>query len=197
MELLRTNQRLNIMKKKLHLLLLAALLLTACATGASETLSPPMNQDPTNHGGALSSTQANPSAADTPVPAEDLLTQQTPFPEAAMELVNITIQDLAQRLGVGLDEITVVHYEEVNWPDASLGCPLPGIDYAQVITPGYQILLKSDEDGFNYHADKEDIIILCEDPPDLSFPTLPPPKDAEDRNPWQPIDPLRTVNTKT
>jgi len=155
-----------------------------------------MNQDPANLGGAQISNPVDPSAGDAPIPGAYLVTHQTPVPEAAMPLVNTAIQDLAQRLCVGIDEITVVHYEEVDWPDVSLGCPQPGIDYAQVITPGYQIVLTLDEKGFNYHADKAGIILLCENPPDLSFPTLPPPKDADDRNPSQPIDPMPTVIIK-
>ena len=195
MELFTYDQRLNTAMKIKTLLLLAALLLTACATDVSDALSPPKNQNPVNLGGSQIPNPVDPSIGDTPVPMEDLTTQQTSVPEAAIPLVNIAIQDLAQRLGVGLDEITVAHFEEVDWPDASLGCPQPGIDYGQVITPGYQIVLSSAEEGFNYHADKAGIILLCENPPGLSFPTLPPPKDADDRNPWQPIDPLPTINT--
>ena len=145
------------------LLLLAALLLTACATGASDSLSPPMNQDPANLGGAQISNPVDPSVGDAPVPMEDLATQQTPLPEAAMPLVSIAIQDLAQRLDVGLDEITVVHYEEVEWSDASLGCPQLGMDYAQVITQGSDIVLQFEETMYHYHSDLRELVVICMD----------------------------------
>ena len=156
------KQRLRIMVKKLRLLLLAALLLTACATGASDTLSPLTNQDPAILGGAQISNPLDPLAGDAPVPGVDLVTLQTPLPETVMPLVNIAIQDLAQRLGVGLDEITVVRYEEVIWPDASLGCPQPGMDYAQVITPGYLLILSREAEFYEYHTNLNQDFVLCE-----------------------------------
>src|SRR5438132_10035603 len=42
----------------------------------------------------------------------------------------------ASELGVGADAVVVQRVEPVDWPDASLGCPRPGMMYAQVITPG-------------------------------------------------------------
>ena len=143
--------------------LLAALLLVACATGAPDTLKPSMNQDPANLGGAQISSPVDPSAGDTPVPGVDLVTLQTPLPEAVMPLVNIAIQDLAQRLDVSLDEITVVHIEEIEWSDASLGCPQPGMDFAQVITQGLEIVLQFEEDTYSYHSDLKELVMLCID----------------------------------
>ena len=152
------------MMRKIHLLLtLFVLLLSACAAGASDTLSPSKNQDPVNLDGAQISNPVDPLAGDAPVPMGDLAIQQTPLPEAVMPLVYIAIQDLAQRLGVGLDEITVVHYEEVLWPDASLGCPQPGMDNAQVITQGLKIVFQFEEDTYSYHSDLKELVMLCLD----------------------------------
>ncbi len=137
------------MMKKLHILLaLLIFLVSACAGSAEPTLLP---QNPP------------PQQTATPVPMDDLATLQTPVPEAAMPLVNIAIQDLAQRLGVGLDEITVIHYEGVNWAYASLGCPQPGMDYAQVITQGFEIVLQYQEDTYSYHSDLKELVTLCRD----------------------------------
>lgn len=60
--------------------------------------------------------------------------------------------DLAQRLGLDPDEIAVERVEAVDWPDASLGCPEPGMVYAQVITPGYRITLRHGQRTYVYHA---------------------------------------------
>ncbi len=49
---------------------------------------------------------------------------------------------VAQKLGVAATELTVVSAEEVEWSDASLGCPEPGMFYAQVITPGWRVIYK-------------------------------------------------------
>ena len=46
---------------------------------------------------------------------------------------------LAQELAVAEADIAVVAVEETEWRDSSLGCPKPGMNYLQVITPGYKI----------------------------------------------------------
>jgi len=44
--------------------------------------------------------------------------------------------DLARRLAIPAETITVQSVERVEWPDTSLGCPRSGMMYAQVITAG-------------------------------------------------------------
>ena len=60
--------------------------------------------------------------------------------------------DLAGRLGVPADDIEVVEAREVTWPDASLGCPEPGMMYAQVLTPGVLVRLVHAGREHGYHA---------------------------------------------
>ena len=71
-------------------------------------------------------------------------------------------QDLAQRLSIPLDQIAIVKVEEVEWPDASLGCPEPGKMYAQVIIPGYRITLSAKGQTYDYHADRGERVALCQ-----------------------------------
>ena len=70
-------------------------------------------------------------------------------------------QDLSKQLGMSLEEIEVQSVEAVEWPDASLGCPQPGMMYAQVITPGYRILLRAGDETYEYHSDQKRAI-LCQ-----------------------------------
>ncbi len=44
--------------------------------------------------------------------------------------------------------------EAVDWSDASLGCPEPGQVYAQVITPGYRVLLEAAGKEYEVHTDQ-------------------------------------------
>lgn len=69
-----------------------------------------------------------------------------------LKLVNEAKADLATRANVLPDEIKVKSAEAVEWRDASLGCPMPGMMYAQVITPGYLIVLETAGQEWNYHA---------------------------------------------
>jgi hypothetical protein len=62
-------------------------------------------------------------------------------------------QDLARRLNVGLQAISIVGYEQVTWPDSCLGIQRPGIICAQVLSPGFLARL-ADASGkvYRYHG---------------------------------------------
>ena len=85
-----------------------------------------------------------------------------PVPGDAEPVVKLAREDLASRKGIDKDDITVVNIEPVDWPDASLGCPEPGKMYAQVITPGYRILLSYKKEKYKYHSDKENRVVYCD-----------------------------------
>jgi hypothetical protein len=72
--------------------------------------------------------------------------------------------DLAERLGVPTDDIAVVSSEEVTWPDSSLGCPQPGMMYAQVLTSGSRIVLTAAGRSYEYHSGGQRPPFLCENP---------------------------------
>ncbi len=80
-------------------------------------------------------------------------------------LVERAKEDLVQTAAADSDEITLVSTEEVEWGDTSLGCPHPDEMYAQMITPGYFIVLKSGDNTYNYHtgADPEGPLVQCTD----------------------------------
>jgi len=81
-------------------------------------------------------------------------------------------EDLADRLSIGVEQITLEKVEAVEWPDASLGCPEPGKVYAQVVTPGYRIVLEAQGGSYEYHADLEQRVICCEPQQVRSVPVI-------------------------
>jgi len=111
----------------------------------------------------------------TALPIEAEPTQNPPFtPAATVEpLVARAVGDLAARLGVAQEEITVVSVEYVEWPDTSLGCPQPGQMYLQVITPGYRIVLGVGDRTYEYHSSRQEVI-LCKLPKEIP-PEIGPP----------------------
>jgi len=85
-------------------------------------------------------------------------------PGGSEPLVELAKGDLAERKGIEKEQITVESVEPVEWPDASLGCPEPGMMYPQVITPGYRILLSHDGETYRYHTDaRGNRVVLCGD----------------------------------
>ncbi len=73
-------------------------------------------------------------------------------PDPLVPLVRDVKADLAARLGIDVAEIELVSAEAVDWPDAGLGCPEPGMIYAQVITPGYRLVLTAEDVEHRYHT---------------------------------------------
>jgi hypothetical protein len=69
--------------------------------------------------------------------------------------------DAATRTGTDVRNVQVVRVERKDWPDSALGCPRPGELYAQVITPGWLIEVRSGQMVFEYHTDAADGFVLC------------------------------------
>jgi len=85
-----------------------------------------------------------------------------PIPDGATPAVEQAREDLAARKGIDKEQITVVSVKAVNWPDTSLGCPQPDTSYAQVITPGYRIVLSWEGETYQYHSDLGQRVVYCE-----------------------------------
>lgn len=70
------------------------------------------------------------------------------------------VDDLSGLLHIDVDKIRVVRIIKKEFSDTSLGCPKLGKMYAQVITPGYQIVLEVDGESYIYNAGLN-IVITC------------------------------------
>ena len=67
-------------------------------------------------------------------------------------LIDQAKADLADALGIEIEDIEVQQVEEKEFPDASLGVPEPGKSYAQVVVSGYVIVLQAEGEAYRYHA---------------------------------------------
>jgi hypothetical protein len=102
----------------------------------------------------------------TQAPAEEETPREMPgpgIPDPEAFMSSRVKTALAERLGVGVETISVVNVETVDWSDAALGCPLPGQAYAQVLTPGFEIVLSADGETYTYHTDMDGAMVLCSD----------------------------------
>jgi len=82
---------------------------------------------------------------------------ETMVPEAE-RLVELARRDLSLRLGVAESEVSVASVTSEVWQDTSLGCPEPGKAYAQVLTPGYRIVLEAQDKRYEYHTDSTRVV---------------------------------------
>ena len=81
-------------------------------------------------------------------------------PSASVDAAPV-IAAIAADLGVPPESVQVVTMESREWPDSSLGCPQPDMLYAQVITPGYLVLVEVSGEQIEYHTDELGTIVRC------------------------------------
>lgn len=133
-------------------LLFLVFLLGACISLEDATSSPPVSSPLPAIGSPL---------AEPPSPLEIPSLEER---EDAVEyLVQLASADLAAVLGIEGEDIKLVEVEPVQWRDTSLGCPKPGMMYAQVITPGYRLTLEVDGQPHVYHTDGGKLVVRCEE----------------------------------
>ena len=118
---------------KRHLMILMGLAMVSAACGPS--------------GSAPTAGPAQPTAAPDPT--------STQLPVDLHPAHRAALQTLAAALGVPLESITLVSLEAVDWPNSCLGVELPGLMCAQVITPGFRVVLASGGRRFEFHSNSD------------------------------------------
>ena len=76
------------------------------------------------------------------------LEQRKDQPLTINQAVSLATEDLTNRLGHR--EFSVTEATAVIWQDASAGCPAPGYNYPQVLTPGYLVIFTDRDKIFRY-----------------------------------------------
>jgi hypothetical protein len=109
---------------------------------------------------ACSSNSGDNSGTPQPAPRPDAAAGQSTG-EVPQQVLALFRDDLAQRASVKPETITVVSTTEQQWPDAALGCPKPGEMYAQIIVPGYRVVLQAGGEKYAYHSDQRGNFVVC------------------------------------
>jgi len=151
--------------------LMSALLLVACGQPATirATLTrsplPTRVESPVGTPTTFSSPVSGPAQPGQGTPKPSPLTPSTlaapSRPADADAAVRAATNDLAARLKISPENVQVVSVQAMDWSDTSLGCPQPGMFYAQVITLGYRIVLSAEGNPVEYHADKKGRVVTC------------------------------------
>lgn len=120
------------MRRVLILLVIWILLLTACGP-----VTPAATEEPSS-------------------PEEE--TTAVPVDLAPAQLAAVT--SLSDKLGVVVDQITVVSAEEVTWPDGCLGIVQMGVLCTQAEVPGFKIILASNGQEYEFHTNQDGSVVL-------------------------------------
>lgn len=149
-------------------LAIAALLLTGCGDDDPDAVALTTTTGPTT---AAQVTDTTAVAGAAPSPAASSIAPATVTSTAATTgtaapgadpRVAAARRDLAGRKGYDPDAIAVAGIEEVTWPNAALGCPATGREYAQASVPGYRIILTWRDLEYAYHGAEGELPFLCQ-----------------------------------
>lgn len=105
-----------------------------------------------------------PTPIDQGEPPAMSLPEQAPIPTGLQDLVDNAKADLAKQQGLAAEQIHVLEAAEVVWPDSSLGCPQKGMEYAQMLTTGFRVVLESGGISYEYHAGPNRAVFFCKNP---------------------------------
>ena len=119
----------------------AALLLLVAACAPEPALSPPEPSPP------------KPEAMNQPRNAQPGLDTT----------VEAAITDLAGRLDIDANDITVQSARAVTWSDGAIGCPMPEHAYTQALVEGFHVELEADGETHHYHAGRDGAPFRCPD----------------------------------
>lgn len=133
------------------------------------------------------------TAPPTAKPEKELAPTKTPTGDAtgsereAAEMAELARKELSALLLVPVEEIVVRSVEAVDWPGAGLGCPEPDVVYAQVVTPGFRVVLEAKGETYEYHSDQGERVIRCNTLRLLGPPSIGSEGAVQDGWPNQPI----------
>jgi len=179
----------------IRITLLGGLVVALTACGSAENTQAAGSQ--TGSGNPISKTAL--STQESQKDIMQMIQPEQPAPSSSMEcLIEKAKEDLAQRLSIENTQISLVEAREVVWPDASLGCPQPGMKYKQVPEDGALIILQVEEKIYEYHTGGSRGLFLCEKaykdttpPPQIDITNLTP--QVLDKNNPPPATPDNSI----
>lgn len=154
------------------------LVLAACGAENSEETTTRAPESAVEADESVTTTEGEQAMQDSGTPTPPVRTDRSyasdEYPDELGGIVAIAIADLAARQEIDESEIGVVLVEEVVWPDSAMGCPEPGMAYAQATQDGLRIVLAYDGSEYAYHSGGMLDPFLCAPGPGLvKEPTVP------------------------
>jgi hypothetical protein len=97
------------------------------------------------------STSTTTSSSSTTAPEEPGDTaDDVDYDPGLKPLVDQARADLANRLGIGEDQIALTLAEARTWPNSANGCPVDGMQYLQVLTDGAELIFSAGGATYRY-----------------------------------------------
>jgi hypothetical protein len=79
------------------------------------------------------------------------------MPLTQEQAVDLSVKDLAARVGLESDKVSVAKIERTQFPNGALGAPLEDEMSAMMMTPGWRIILRADMTDYEYRANPRQV----------------------------------------
>jgi hypothetical protein len=79
--------------------------------------------------------------------------------------VQAVISALTEKIAVNETDIVVITVEKVTWRDSCLGISVEGAVCADVITPGYSIIVKNKDVEYEAHTNEDGSVVIFKSSP--------------------------------
>lgn len=83
------------------------------------------------------------------------------YNEKEQQAIDLAILTVNEQTPVSKDSVSHVRIRSTQWPDSSLGCAEPGVEYLQRMIPGYFVSFTANEKIFTVHTG-EGTAIVCD-----------------------------------
>jgi len=101
-------------------------------------------------------------------PKQESSPMMTGVPKGILDPI---LKEATKLANVPREQLVIVRAEAVVWNDGSLGCPEPGMEYAQALINGYWVLIKAAEQTYDFRVGGGGSFRLC--PQGRGHPPLP------------------------
>jgi hypothetical protein len=125
---------------------------------------------------------APPTRIPDPASAAGPIGEPVPAANIPRDVRRAVVADAARRFKVDENAVVLTQAQKVSWSDASLGCPEPGRQYAQMLVEGFRVVAKTGAGSLTYNTDAGGRVVSCgvSGTPGLKSAT-PPMMDTEPR----------------
>lgn len=138
-------------------LIVGVALLALGATGCTASVGGPSNGVPTPTAASAAATGTAASSA----PGSATSAPQGSAGTLSPSIMDPILADAAGRSGQAPESLVVVSATARTWPDAGLGCPVPGMVYTQVPVDGYQVVVQAGAVTYDYRGTGPGKFRLC------------------------------------
>jgi hypothetical protein len=109
-----------------------------------------------------------PSVILTPLPRGETSPVKREVPQGILDPI---LKEVAALAKVTREQLVIVRAEPVVWNDGSLGCPEPGMGYAQTLVNGYWVVISAAGQTYDFRVGRDGSFRLC--PAGRGHPPLP------------------------